>query len=69
MKTVSYTHLDGTLNIPVADPNNPADPRVALNELDGFSTVAPVTARFSGAVDADTLKAGRTVRVLSLIHI
>ncbi|MBK7540484.1 MAG: Ig-like domain-containing protein [Candidatus Competibacteraceae bacterium] len=57
---------DGTLNIPVADPNNPADPRVALNELDGFSTVAPVTARFSGAVDADTLKAGRTVRVFEV---
>ncbi|MBL8258984.1 MAG: Ig-like domain-containing protein [Candidatus Competibacteraceae bacterium] len=57
---------DGTLNIPVADPNNPADPRVALNELDGFSTVAPLTARFSGALKADTLKAGDTVRVFAV---
>ena len=41
---------DGTLNIPVADPDNLADPRVAMNGLDGFSTVAPLTANFSGAL-------------------
>ena len=33
--------VDGTLNIPVADPQNFADPTVALNALDGWSTVNP----------------------------
>lgn len=32
---------DGTLNIPVADPTNVADPQVALNALDGWSTINP----------------------------
>ena len=32
---------DGTLNIPVADPTNIADPQVALNALDGWSTINP----------------------------
>jgi len=57
---------DGTLNIPVADPTNLADPKVAMNELDGFSTVAPLTAYFSGALNADTVKAGGTVRVFEV---
>ena len=57
---------DGTLNIPVPDPDNAADPRVALNALDGFSTVAPLTARFSGALQAATIKAGGTVRVFEV---
>jgi hypothetical protein len=57
---------DGTLNIPVADPENPADPRVAMNRLDGFSTVAPLTAQFSGTLKADTVKAGTTVRLFEV---
>ncbi|MEW6981855.1 VolA/Pla-1 family phospholipase [Colwelliaceae bacterium 6471] len=32
---------DGTLNIPVTDPTNGGDPFVALNALDGWSTVNP----------------------------
>lgn len=32
---------DGTLNIPVADPTNVSDPQVALNALDGWSTINP----------------------------
>jgi hypothetical protein len=58
---------DGTLNIPVADPANLADPRVAMNGLDGFSTVAPVTAYFSGTLNAATVQAGRTVRVFEVV--
>lgn len=58
---------DGTLNIPVADPTNLADPRVAMNGLDGFSTVAPVTAYFSGTLNAATVKAGSTVRVFEVV--
>ena len=57
---------DGTLNIPVADPTNLADPKVAMNGLDGFSTVAPMTANFSTTVKADTVKAGSTVRVFEV---
>ena len=58
--------VDGTLNIPVADPNNLADPQVALNGLDGFSTVAPLTAAFSGALNPSTVQAGSTVRVFEV---
>lgn len=58
---------DGTLNIPVTDPANPADPRVAMNGLDGFSTVAPMTAYFSGTLNAATVKAGSTVRVFEVV--
>jgi hypothetical protein len=57
---------DGTLNIPVADPDNLADPQVALNGLDGFSTVAPLTAQFSSTINASTVKAGSTVRVFEV---
>jgi pimeloyl-ACP methyl ester carboxylesterase len=57
---------DGTLNIPVADPDNLADPRVAMNGLDGFSTVAPLTAQFSSTINASTVKAGSTVRVFEV---
>ncbi|MDQ5911054.1 MAG: hypothetical protein QG599_3151 [Pseudomonadota bacterium] len=57
---------DGTLNMLVADPDNLADPRVAMNELDGFSTVAPLTAQFSSTINASTVKAGSTVRVFEV---
>ncbi|HAS51103.1 MAG TPA: hypothetical protein DCS21_04955, partial [Gammaproteobacteria bacterium] len=57
---------DGTLNMPVADPDNLADPRVAMNELDGFSTVAPLTAQFSSTLNASTVSAGSTVRVFEV---
>ncbi len=43
--------LDGTLNIPVADPADLSDPQVALNALDGFSTNAPFSAGFAEAID------------------
>ncbi len=38
---------DLSLNIPVADPTDFSDPLVALNALDGFSTVAPWSTNFS----------------------
>ncbi len=57
---------DGTLNIPVADPTNLADPKVAMNGLDGFSTVAPLTANFSSTLNANTVRAGNTVRVFEV---
>ena len=58
---------DGTLNIPIADPSDPASATLqALNALDGFSTVAPAVATFSAAVDPSTLIAGETVRVFEV---
>ena len=57
---------DGTLNIPVDDPNNFSDPLVALNALDGFSTVAPISTTFSGPVDSNSLVAGSTVRIFEV---
>ena len=47
--------VDGTLNIPVADETNLSDPQVALNAVDGFSTVAPMSSGFSTAIDASSI--------------
>lgn len=59
---------DLTLNIPVADPTNYADPQVALNALDGFGTLTPWTTTFSVAPKASTLIAGPggTVRLFEV---
>ncbi len=54
---------DGTINIPVTNAGDFTDPQVAINSLDGFSTQAPISARFSGAIDASTVIPGTTVRV------
>ncbi len=56
---------DGTLNIPVADANDLANPQVALNGLDGFSTVAPFSTGFSGALDPTSVN-GSSVRVFEV---
>ena len=47
--------LDGTLNIPVEDENDFSDPQVALNQLDGFSTSAPISTTFNLEIDPSTL--------------
>ena len=47
---------DGTLNISVEDENNPADPKVAMNSQDGFSTVAPVKTTIGAAADPLTFR-------------
>lgn len=56
---------DGTLNIPVANPADFSNPQVALNALDGFSTVAPITTRFSSAIDPSSLTSA-SVRVFEV---
>ena len=48
---------DGTLNIPVEDEDDYSDPSVALNELNGFSTIAPMKTEFNLAIDASTINA------------
>jgi len=57
---------DGTLNIPVADPTDLSDPKVAMNALDGFSTVAPISTGFSGALDETSFPAGVRLYEVSL---
>jgi len=54
---------DLTLNIPVEDPSDFGNPQVALNALDGFSTIAPWTATFSEEIDPDSVIPGSSVRV------
>lgn len=54
---------DGTLNMPVT----PFLPNAAtMNSLDGFSTFAPATARFSAAIDPATIGAA-TVRMIQVV--
>ena len=52
---------DGTLNVPATIPWR-ANNREALNALDGWSTTAPITTRFSTAIDPGSLTAEVTVR-------
>jgi dienelactone hydrolase len=57
---------DGTINIPVADETDLSDPQVALNALDGFSTVAPMSTGFSEALSASSIN-GTSVRVYEVV--
>lgn len=54
---------DLTLNIPVEDPTDFGNPQVALNSLDGFSTIAPWTTTFSAPIYPDSVVPGSSVRV------
>lgn len=57
---------DLTLNIPVADPTNYGDPQVALNALDGWSTVGPWSASFSASPAASSIAPGTSVRMFEV---
>ena len=57
---------DGTINIPVADETDLSDPQVAINGVDGFSTVAPMSTGFSTALDPASIT-GTSVRVFEVI--
>ena len=57
---------NGTLNIPTTEQDADFAVKSALNALDGFSTIAPITASFSSGVDADTLIGGDTVRLFEV---
>jgi len=59
--------LDGTLNIPgAADENDTGNPVVALNQMDGFSTVAPISTMMSEPLAQSSLQLGSTVRVFEV---
>jgi len=59
---------DLTLNIPVANPGNYGDPAVAMNALDGFSTIAPWKTTFSAAPKPSSIipGPGGTVRMFEV---
>ena len=57
---------DLTLNIPVANPNNFGDPTVAVNALDGWSTVAPWSTSFSTAPATASVTPGGSVRMFQV---
>ncbi len=55
---------DGTVNITVVDAADISDPKVGINALDGFSTIAPITTTFALPIDATTVAAA--VRVFEV---
>ncbi len=58
--------VDGTIDIAVSDPNDITDPKVAMNTLDGFSTVAPISTTFGLPIDSTTITA-TSVRVFEVV--
>ena len=57
---------DGTVNIPVDDDTNLADPSVALNQLDGFSTISPIVTPMNSQLNPDTVVVGDTIRIFEV---
>lgn len=67
--------VDGSINVPgVANTDSSAtpvaaalaDPQVALNTMDGFSTTSPIIFKITGAVDTSAILAGTAVRVIKV---
>lgn len=57
---------DLTLNIPTEDPTDMSNPQNAISALDGWSTHAPFSIEFRGAIDGSTVVPGQTVRVFKV---
>jgi len=57
---------DGTLNIPIEPGDPAASLKETMNSLDGFSTVAPITAAFGTTLDQASLVIGQSVRVFEV---
>ncbi len=59
---------DGTLNLPLApgDDETLANPRVALNQMDGFSTTSPISTTVSESLNPESLLVGTTIRVFEV---
>ncbi|MBQ1783746.1 MAG: lipase [Gammaproteobacteria bacterium] len=60
---------DGTLNLPVDDPTDGADPYVALSTLDGWSTTAPFTISIQvpAGITLDTASVVQGVRIFETV--
>ena len=50
----------------MADPTDLANPQVALNALDGFSTTEAITTGFNQPLNPDSLQIGESVRVFEI---
>ena len=64
-----YTSSDGRLALPLpadSTPGDLGDITVALNTLDGFSTIAPLAIDFAEAIDESSIAAGDSVRVYEI---
>ena len=59
--------LDGTLNIAVSDPTDYGDYLVAMNDLDGWSTTAPIFVPFNGTLDSASITAA-SVKVFNVTN-
>lgn len=57
---------DLTLNIPTADPTDMSNPQNAISALDGWSTHAPFSIEFRGAIDGSTVAPGQNVRLFKV---
>lgn len=59
---------DGTLNIPIAADadQSVSNPQVALNQMDGFSTISPITTTVSESLDPASLTIGDSIRVFEI---
>lgn len=57
---------DLTLNIPTDDPSDMSDPQNAISALDGWSTHAPFSIEFRGAIDGSTIAPGQNVRIFKV---
>ncbi|MFT5658711.1 MAG: pimeloyl-ACP methyl ester carboxylesterase [Gammaproteobacteria bacterium] len=54
--------VDGTINIPGA---TLSAPQIAINALDGFSTTAPITTGFTGAIQASSIN-GNSIKLFEV---
>lgn len=57
---------DLTLNIPTDDPTDMSNPQNAISALDGWSTHAPFSIEFRGAIDGSTVAPGQNVRLFKV---
>ena len=57
---------DGTINIPVNDPTDLQDPQVGINQLDGLSTLSPISTPLNRDVNPDTVAVGTSVVVVEV---
>lgn len=57
---------DGTINIPVDDPTDLVNPLVALNQMDGFSTISPIVTPMNSQLDPATVLVGNTLRIFEV---
>lgn len=59
---------DGTLNFPIGadDDQTLANPLAALNQMDGFSTVAPISTAMSEPLAQASLRLGDTIRIFEV---